>query len=118
MAFNPVDFYHLAGWLYTQQNSHVEARARTVISKAYYSAFLVARNKADIPLKTKDVHKVVHAHYFKAGRLAPAKRLDELRVKRNNADYDETTPTITSRDSGIALAQAKKILEELGVTLA
>lgn len=116
MAFKPVDYYHLAGWLYTQQNPQAEARFRAVISKAYYGAFLEARNRASIFDKSAGVHKKVRDHYFDAGQLALANRLDESRVKRNAADYD-TTLTITSRDSGKALARARKILQELGVAL-
>jgi len=117
MAFDPVDFYHLAGWLYAQQTPHDEARARAIISKAYYGAFLEARNKASITDKSSGVHKKVHDHYCNARRLALANRLDDSRVKRNNADYD-TALTITSKDSGNALKLAKKILQDLGITLA
>ena len=116
MAFKPVDYYHLASWLYKQQNPHDEARARAVVSKAYYGAFLEARNKAGITDKSGQVHAKVHDHYVKASNLALANRLDESRVKRNDADYD-TTLTITSRDSGKALVRARKILQELGVSL-
>jgi uncharacterized protein (UPF0332 family) len=116
MAFEPVDYYHLASWLYTQQNPHDEARARTVVSKSYYGAFLEARNKAGITDKSSGVHRKVYDHYSTAGKLALANRLDESRVKRNDADYD-TTLTVTSMDSGKALSRAKKILQELGVVL-
>ncbi len=117
MAFNPIDYYHLAGWLYSQQNSYDEARARAIISKAYYGAFLEARNKAGITDKSLGVHKKVHDYYFNAGHLALANRLDDARIKRNDADYD-TALNITSMDSGNALKRVKKILQELGVTLA
>lgn len=116
MSFKPVDFYYLAGWLYKQQTSYSEALTRTVISKAYYGAFLEARDKAGITDKSPGVHQKVHDYYSKAGKLALANRLDELRIKRNEADYD-TTLTITSRDSGKALAQTKKVLVELGVAI-
>lgn len=116
MSFSPVDFYHLASWLYTQQNIHDEARVRAVISKAYYGAFLEARDKAGISDKSAGVHKIVHDHYFNKGQLALANRLDESRVKRNDADYD-TALSLTSMDSGKALGRARKILQELGVTL-
>jgi uncharacterized protein (UPF0332 family) len=116
MAFNPVDCYHLAGWLYSQKNPQDEARARAVIAKAYYGAFLEARNRAGITDKSLGVHKQVHDHYFNAGRLALANGLADLRTKRNDADY-VTAITITSMDSGKALKRAKKILQELGVVL-
>ncbi len=99
MSFNPVDFYRLVGWLYAQQSPHDEARARTIISRAYYGAFLEARNRAGITDKSADVHKKVHGHYSKAGRAALANRLDESRILRNDADYD-TTISLTSMQSG------------------
>ena len=116
MAFKQVDYYYLASWLYKQQNPYDEARTRAVISKAYYGAFLEARNKAGIADKSGQVHAKVHDHYINVGKLALANRLDESRLKRNEADYD-TTLTITSMDSGKALGRARKILQELGVVL-
>jgi hypothetical protein len=62
------------------------------------------------------VHKKVHDHYFNSGQLALANRLDDSRIKRNDADYD-TALTITPMDSGDALKLARKILQGLGVTL-
>ena len=117
MPFKPVDHYHLADWLYgQQQNPYREACARAVVSKAYYGAFLEARDKAGIADKSSSVHEKVRGYYFNSGKLALANRLDDSRIKRNDADYD-TTLTITSMDAGKALALAKKILQELGVAL-
>lgn len=114
MAFKPVDYYHLAGWLYTQTIPQNEALTRAVISKSYYGAFLEARNKAGITDKTGTVHKKVHDYYFNIGSHSLANQLDVSRIQRNDADYD-TAVTITSMDSGKALKRAKKILQELGV---
>lgn len=116
MPFNPVDFYHLVSWLYAQQSPNEEARACAIMSRAYYSAFLEARNRAGIADKTLSVHQKVHYHYSKAGQAALANRLDDSRKRRNDADYD-TAVSLTSMDSGKALKQAKRILEELGVAL-
>lgn len=69
MAFKPVDYYHLAGWLYQQTIPQSEALARAVISKSYYGAFLEARDKVGITDKSAGVHKKVHDHYFKSGTL-------------------------------------------------
>jgi len=116
MSFNPVDFYRLVSWLYGQHSPYDEARARAIISRAYYGAFLEARNRAHITDKSPGVHVKVHDHYFKSGRRALANRLDESRRRRNDADYD-TAVNFTSMDSGKALKQARRILEELGVAL-
>ena len=116
MAFNPVEYYYLASWLFNQHGINDEARTRAVISKSYYGAFLEARDKAGITDKSGDVHQKVYRHYSEIGKIALANRLDTLRVKRNEADYN-TILTKTSRDSGNALALSKKILGDLGVVL-
>lgn len=118
MPLNPVDYYHLASWLYIQraQLSYGESPIRTVISKAYYGAFLEARNRAGIKSKAATVHLDVIAHYNKNNKSAIANRLDSMRANRNDADY-ETSKTITSRDAGIALGAAKRILLDLGVVI-
>lgn len=113
MAFGPIDFYSLAGWLFTQKSPHDEACARAIISRAYYGAFLEARNKAGIADKSSVVHRIVHDHYFRNGHQALANRLDDLRIKRNDTDYD-TDKVITSMDSGKALKLAKRILQDIG----
>lgn len=124
MAFQPVDYYYLASWLYEQQTSHEEAKNRSIISKAYYSAFLAARDKAGITDKKSAVHKKVCEYYSQnppnsdfANRLAFANRLKDSRINRNKADYD-TESKITSRDSKVALAKCKRILSDLGFTIA
>lgn len=114
MAFNPVDYYYLASWLYTQR-VHLnlgESPVRAVVSKSYYGAFLEARNKAGIKSKSHTVHRDVINHYHKLRKSSLANRLDSMRECRNNSDYD-TSMTITSRDAGIALATAKKVLDDL-----
>ena len=116
MPFDPIDFYYLAGWLYLQSSPHDEARARAIVSRAYYGAFLAARNRAGIGDKSSGVHKRVHQYYTNAGRAALANRLDDSRIRRNDADYD-TTLKITSLDSGNALKLAKRILAEVGVAV-
>ena len=116
MAFEPVDYYYLASWLYKQQTMHIEAQHRAVVSKAYYSAFLEARNKAKIFDKSYAVHAKTY-NYYVTKNTTLANRLDECRLKRNQADYD-TTLKITSRDSGRVLSLSKKILIDLGVTIA
>ena len=116
MACNSVDFYHLAGWLHLQPVLHGEAHVRTIISRAYYSAFLVARDKAGITDDSPGVHQKVWSHYSSAGKTTLANRLEDLRLKRNRADYHMKL-TMTSRDSGMALAWARSILKELGVAL-
>lgn len=114
MAFNPVDYYHLANWLYCQREKlHFgESPVRAVVSKAYYGVFLEARNKAGITSKSPTVHQQVINYYNQKNKSALANRLDSMRSSRNDADYD-TSLTFTSREAGIALAHAKKVLDDL-----
>jgi uncharacterized protein (UPF0332 family) len=114
MPFNPVDYYKLASWLYEQRENleFGESPVRAVISKAYYGAFLAARNKAGITSKSPTVHQQVIDHYNQKNKSSLANRLESMRTKRNDADYD-TVMTFSSRDAGLALAAAKKVLEDL-----
>lgn len=115
MSFDPVDYYHFASWLFKQNPPHEEARTRAVIAKAYYGAFLAARNKAKIQNNSSAVHEAVQKHYAqKNAKLA--NRLDDLRKRRNEADYD-TNSVVTSKQSGESLKLAAAILRELGVIL-
>lgn len=114
MAFNPVDYYYLASWLYGQREelNFGESPVRAVVSKAYYGAFLEARNKAGITSKSPNVHQQVIDYYNQKNNSALANRLDSMRSNRNNADYD-TSLTFTSREAGIALSHAKRVLDNL-----
>lgn len=116
MTFNPVDYYSLVSWLYKQKTPHEEACIRTIVSKAYYSAFLEARNRAGIIYDSGGVHKKVRQYYYDKGKITLANWLDDLRIIRNNADYD-TARTLTHRDSQKALTLASKILQEFGVCI-
>lgn len=118
MSFDPVDYYHFAGILYSQENEdYPESYTRAAISRAYYSALLVARKHAGITNQSGSVHQDVYCYLNKNTKTRRiANNLNSLRIKRNDADY-HVDKTMTSRDSGLALSYAKKILEGLGVDL-
>lgn len=117
MSFNSIDFYHLAIWLDTQQDSNlIEARMRTIISKAYYGAFLFARDKAGITDNSGYVHELVQKHYYAVKKSKLANDLNKLRFERNKADY-KLNQTITPLNAKNALSISRNILKNLGATL-
>lgn len=114
--FNPVDFYHLASELYKQadlaNDFPAEALYRSIISRAYYSAFLAARNKCQLKNCGADVHQLVIKHW-KTHKAVIANRLQDLKDRRNYADYD-TNKSFSKREAGEALKLALQILKSLG----
>ena len=113
MAFDPIDFYRQASAWYEDKADDAEPRMRSIVSRAYYSAFLVAREQAKIKNSSEGTHKLT-AEYYKtnAGSSRIGNRLDDLRLRRNSADYD-LRDTCGRRKAGEALAYAKKILNDL-----
>lgn len=92
--FNPLDFLDFVKDLTI--SNHEEAKVRTIISRAYYAAFLVMREW----LKTKGYkfpkgrkeslnHENVQNFLFlETQQRGPKDRLHMLRQLRNDADYD------------------------------
>jgi uncharacterized protein (UPF0332 family) len=109
--FDPVQFFYIARKLYQESTDNDSGTARTCISRAYYAAFLVARDNAGIA-GAQDVHKRTIQHY-KTKKSIIGSRLDNLRTLRTDSDYI-LNATITKRDSGNALRLATEILKELG----
>lgn len=64
-----------------------EARRRSAISRAYYGAFLMARDAAGIQDDTSGVHAATWRHYVDRGETQLARDLRKLRKARNLADY-------------------------------
>ena len=94
-----------------------ESAFRTVIGRSYYSAFLSARNKANINSAVKDGHKAVVSFYQSKNDLllvGIGNRLDTMRVTRANADYD-CDLAVTKREAGKSLKLCEDILGRLGV---
>lgn len=113
MAFKGTDFYQFASDLYSAAKEEEEAKIRSIVSRAYYGAFLASRDKAGITSMSATVHAQTSQHYLNIGKSSVANRLDDLRTRRNNADYD-TGIKIDKRKAGEALVYAKKILDDLG----
>ena len=97
-----------------------EASLRSAVSRAYYAAFCIARNRLlqegeEIP-KTGEAHTTVWTKY----RFSAQKHLkdvgttgDRLRRSRNKADYDDELPDISAMVED-AIAKARRLLHSLG----
>ncbi len=107
--FNPVGFYQFSGTLY--QNDNGEVTYRVIIGRAYYSAFLCARESAGIINSGADVHKKVIEH-FKSKNRTISNQLKNLKDLRHKADY-VLNKSIEKRDAGESLRLAKGILTTL-----
>lgn len=112
MAFDPVEFYRLGGEIFNRQDGS-EREYRTVIGRAYYGAFLAARDKAGITSASGSIHLETANHYLKTNQSAIGNRLNGLRLQRNAADYDLSCQ-ISSRNAGEALKLSLRLLKDLG----
>lgn len=112
MSFKGIGFYEFASDLFSSSKEEEEAKLRTVISRAYYGAFLACRDKAGITTTGPNVHQLTAEHYSVKVSSAMGNRLDDLRSRRNDADYD-TKSAYGRKKAGEALVYAKKLLDDL-----
>jgi uncharacterized protein (UPF0332 family) len=115
MAFDWGLYLNLAEELKEFRND--QAKLRTAISRAYYSAFIKARNQSTFStLKGPETHKKV-MDFYKENQDPSAytigNNLDSLRKIRNNADYDSHFET-SWQEVEQKIKLAKNILEKLG----
>jgi uncharacterized protein (UPF0332 family) len=112
--FAPVSFYQLASDLHAASSGD-DAQRRSAVSRAYYAAFLVARDAKGISSQGPDSHKRVIDAYMAGNQedISIGNRLATLKQKRVKADYF-VHETCSQRDSGSALQTAQKILIDLG----
>lgn len=116
MAFSPVTFYTLAQTLRRQSNGD-GPQLRACISRAYYGAFLTARDHENLSSIGQGGHWDVIWHYkhhsdkkFKA----VGDSLADLKGLREIADY-EPQSTCSTQDGDEAMNLAIKVLKLLGV---
>lgn len=98
MPFDPEQFLDLCKELSNSTTLFEEARQRCIISRAYHSAHLFAREviRRHFPAQLAksnmerlgDEHKLVTALLTAKGQYPIASKLDGLRLKRAKADYD------------------------------
>ncbi len=129
MTFDWREYRKVADKLFNQRSdfSSEEACCRIVISRAYYSAFCLARNRArdlnEIKLGSGgEVHKQVINHYLLAStskaRANIGVHLDRLRFVRNTADYDDTLKIHNPvKEAKAALIQAEDVYQLLQLKL-
>lgn len=135
--FNPKDFFELSKELYNIVKSesrdcilspveYEEALLRTLISRIYYSVFLICREwikrefniDIDIEAKKKDigVHKMlVEVVKLRTNKIYLADYIDELRILRANSDY-VLKLKIDASDVDRCIHIASEIFEDLGYT--
>lgn len=113
---NGQEFYKFAAWLYSKLDSSNpnEASIRSIISRAYYAAFLEARDQAAIRSSGGSVHKIVIEHYRGKGQIGNriGNRLSDLFYKRSKADYDNHS-TINAREAQKSLKLCESIVSDL-----
>lgn len=109
MSFNWSEYLGLAQQLAgkAQISATQESRLRSAISRAYYAAFILARNylrdEESISIPRQEGHKYVIDQFNNDAdptRRGIGESLKRLRYNRNKADYDDTfpnLPTITKR---------------------
>jgi uncharacterized protein (UPF0332 family) len=94
-----------------------EAIDRSVVSRAYYSAFCWARNYAQELLGfrgkgTAEDHRSLRNHLKQTGRADVAADLNILRRWRNRCDYDDQVDKL-DRKVAKAIAAADKVIQRL-----
>ncbi len=112
MAFSPAAFYTVAEELRHKATAD-GAHLRTLISRAYYGALIVARDAKGLPTRGDSGHeRVIQAYMGNAHDNAVADRLKQLRDLRVKADYQPGT-SLTGADGLKALAGCKAVLHAL-----
>lgn len=109
--FAPSEFLELAKALHTQAT--VESYARSSVSRAYYSAFLTAKQKGRVVATKKDdnIHALVF-DYCSSYLPLMANDLKDLRLRRNKADYNLDI-VFSAKDSDWAIRTAEGIIYDL-----
>jgi len=111
IPFDPIEYYRLAQTWNAVQNAP-EALMRSVVSRAYYAAFLSARAAASLGRGT---HQEIIDHYnLRPGAVnrAIGNGLNQLHELRKQADYDVSPPFPTPY-AARALHLSKAVLKLL-----
>ena len=112
-TFDPVGFYHFASWLYAERaNNTPEELSRSIIGRAYYAAFLAAREAAKVQGSGAGIHKEVIAHWLQRDKKV-SNSLRNLKERREQADY-MLNLKLGDREAGESLRQCRNILQQLG----
>jgi hypothetical protein len=125
MSFNWAEYLSVAetlcGMLASGPPAGIEAHNRAGVSRAYYAAFVSARNRLRdidglvIPAKGNP-HRFVANQYLNDPDPRRARigiELGRLRADRNRCDYDDVVTQLPKRTRR-SLARAAQILADLG----
>ena len=116
MAFAPKEFLSFADKLMAS-SERPEALIRTAISRAYYAAFLEARERVRriypqdfVKLqRPADVHALVRDLLKRKGQFSLSDKLFSLFLERGHADYDLTPPL----DDLVRAEKATKLSQDI-----
>ena len=111
MPVDPSDFLEVARALIKGDPS--EAYLRTAVGRAYYAAFLQARDAAGLRNEGSGIHEEVIKHYSnRKDQRIVGNRLSDLRKVRNRADY-KPGQSVSVQDVRKAVTQAGRVLSDL-----
>lgn len=122
MSFDWLEYLNLAKEMVVKLTTppSQEARLRDAVSRAYYAAFISARNylrdtEAHSIPTTSDAHRYVWQQFYI--NPAPvyqlvAKNLKILRGYRNQADYDDNFPLL-SAIANISIRRSEAVITNL-----
>lgn len=115
-TFAPASFYALAHLLRLQSKGD-DANLRTSISRAYYGAFIVARDAKGASSLGPSGHSAVINEYRQgdAKEQSISDNLKALKWLREIADYQPRTQCLSKYGTD-AMTQSAKVLRALGVT--
>jgi uncharacterized protein (UPF0332 family) len=126
MSFDWVEYLSLAEDLCTVPVSGppvgMEAQQRAGVSRAYYAAFILARNRLRdvdgirVP-RHANAHQFVATHYLNNRdpiRSAIGSRLNRLRTARNQCDYDDVVPNLPNLVA-LSLVRAVQVVSDLAL---
>jgi len=121
-VFDPANFGKIAKEIVENVESNAvfrenrEAFLRTAISRAYYSAFLLVREKMRLEVgivsKSPEVHREVMDWVYKKFGEKKYQMLLNLRFMRNDADY-ELEKSVDINDAKLAVELFRRIVGNL-----
>lgn len=112
MAIKPRDLINYAKRILDHHGC--ETHYRNVVGRAYYGAFLTARNKAqemsDETFDSGGAHKKL-VKFYEGVDLSIANRLNDLRIRRMKADY-KLNKKCSYYDANSSCKRAETLIEE------
>ena len=108
---NPKEFQYFASGLV--EHGVFASEFRTAISRSYYAVYnlgisLLKEMDFIIPVDS-NAHKAVYYHFNNSGDsllIEVATKIDDLRTKRNHADYDLDRPYVEKKQNAKAIVHS------------